>query len=315
MGQVHTALLARVDTVDAITVVDVDIDRAREVARPIGATAVDDPMSAFDAVDAAVIATPPSTHARLLKVAVDARCPTLCEKPLAENVSVAAEVANYVEEAGVLVEVGFHRRFDAGFRAARAAIADGRLGKLHLIRLQSTEPGRAPSPRTNLLRNTAIHDFDLVRWLSGDEVVSVYAEGSDRERRTFDPRFDPDSIVAAMRLSSGGLAAVTVSRLSPNGYDVRAEIVGGHDQILVGMTERTPVRSVEPGFLLPRDEPWSSWQIRFENAYERELTHFLAAVAGDEACGATVRDGLEAQCIAEAAKRSLDSGTRVEFQR
>jgi myo-inositol 2-dehydrogenase / D-chiro-inositol 1-dehydrogenase len=262
-----------------------------------------------------VIATPVETHAVLVKAAVGRGCPVLCEKPLAENLTAAIELANYLDGAGVLVKVGFQRRFDYGYRAARAAVVEGQLGRIYLMRLQTTEPGRPPSPKTNLFRNTAIHDFDLVRWLSGEEVLSVYVDGADRDRRVFDPQFDPDTIVASLRLTGGALAAVTVTRLSPLGYDVRAELVGSRDHVAVGWSERTPVRSVERNSKLIGSKRWSSWQTRFEEAYRSEVTRFLEAVAGGADSGAGVRDAIEAHRIADAARKSLEQGLPVMLEK
>lgn len=314
MGRLHAGLLASREAVSGLVVADADVDQAKAVAESLGAEAAPDPMDALESADAAVIATPPDTHAILVKAAVGRGCPVLCEKPLAESLAASIELANYVDEAGVLVKVGFQRRFDHGYRAARAALMEGRLGRLYLMRLQATEPGRPPSPKTNLFRNTAIHDFDLVRWLSGEEVLSVYVDGADRDRRVYDRRFDPDTIVASLRLTGGALAAVTVTRLSPRGYDVRAELVGSRDHIAVGLSERTPMRSVERDAIATPSEHWSSWQMRFEEAYRSEVTAFLEAVAGGADSGAGVRDAVEAQRIAEAAKMSLEQGSPVTLR-
>lgn len=315
MGQLHARLLANAKAASELVVADADVDRAKAVAEDLGAEVAPDPMGALESVDAAVIATPAETHAVLVKAAVRRGCPVLCEKPLAENLAAAIELADYVDGAGVLVKVGFQRRFDYGYRAARAAVTEGRLGRLYLMRLQMTEPGRPPSPRTNLFRNTAIHDFDLVRWLSGEEVLSVYVDGADRDRRVFDPRFDPDTIVASLRLTGGALAAVTVTRLSPLGYDVRAELVGSRDHVAVGWSERTPVRSLERNSRPIGRERWSSWEARFDEAYRSEVTEFLDAVAGGADSGAGVRDAVEAHRIAEAARTSLEQGLPVTLEK
>jgi myo-inositol 2-dehydrogenase / D-chiro-inositol 1-dehydrogenase len=311
MGQLHARLLASTKGVSELIVADADVDQAKTVAEGLGAKAIPDPMEALGSVDAAVIATPTEAHAVFVKAAVGRGCPVLCEKPLAESLDAAIELADYVSGTGVLVRVGFQRRFDYGYRAARAAVTENRLGRLYLMRLQVTEPGRAPSPKTNLLRNTAIHDFDLVRWLSGEEVLSVYADGAQRDGRAFDPRFDPDTIVASLRLTGGALAAVTVSRMSPLGYDVRAELVGSHDHLAVGWSNRTPVRSVERDATATGSEPWRSWETRFEQAYRSEVSEFLGAVAGGADSGAGVRDAVEAHRIAEAAGVSLEQGLPV----
>ena len=311
MGQLHARLLASTKAVGKLVIADADVDRAKAVAEVLGAEAVPDPMDAFESVDAAVIATPAKAHAVLVKAAVRRGCPVLCEKPLADTLDAEIELADHVDGTGVLVRVGFQRRFDHGFQAARAAVTENRLGKLYLMRFQVTEPGLAPSPKTNLIRNTAIHDFDLVRWLSGEEVLSVYADGAHRDKRVFDPGLDPDTIVASLRLTGGVLAAVTVSRMSPLGYDVRAELVGSRDHVAVGWSDRTPVRSVERHPAAPSSERWRSWETRFEEAYRGELSAFLEAVAGGADCGAGVRDAVEAHRIADAARMSLEQGLPV----
>ncbi len=214
MGQLHARLLTNAKAVSELVVADADVDQAKAVAEGLGAEVASDPMDALESVDAAVIATPAETHAVLVKAAVERGCPVLCEKPFAENLAAAIELADYVDGAGVLVKVGFQRRFDYGYRAARAAVIEGRLGRLYLMRLQATEPGRPPSPKTNLFRNTAIHDFDLVRWLSGEEVLSVYVDGADRDRHVFaitwrwggvsEPQCDPSNVTPCPSVASAG---------------------------------------------------------------------------------------------------------------
>jgi len=311
MGQLHAELLAGMKGVSELVVADADAHQAKAVAEGLGAEAVTDPMDALDSADAAVIATPAQTHSVLVKAAVGRGCPVLCEKPLSENLHAAIELADYVDRSGVLARVGFQRRFDHGYRAARDAVIENRLGRLYLIRLQVTEPGRPPSPKTNLLRNTAIHDLDLVRWLSGQEVLTVYADGAQRDKPIFDPRLDPDTIIVSLRLTGGALAAVTVSRMSPLGYDVRAELVGSRDHVAVGWTNQTPVHSVERDSTIAGHDRWRSWQMRFQDAYSAELRGFLEAVAGGTDSGAGVRDAVEAHRIAEAARISLEQGSLV----
>jgi len=314
MGQLHARLLASTKAVSELVVADADVGRAKAVAEGLCAEAVPDPLEALDSADAAVIATPARAHAVLVKAAVGRGCPVLCEKPFAESLDAAIDLADYVDGTGVLVKVGFQRRFDQGYRAARTAVVENRLGSLYLMRLQVTEPGLPPSPKTNLLRNTAIHDFDLVRWLSCEEVLSVYADGAQRNGQAFDPRFDPDTIVASLRLTGGVLAAVTVSRMSPLGYDVRAELVGSRDHVTVGWSRRTPVRSIEPNATAIGSERWRSWQTRFEDAYRREVGAFLEAAAGGADSGAGVRDAVEAHRIADAARKSLEQGLPVTLE-
>ena len=312
MGQVHARLLAGAKSVDSLLVSDADVDKAKAVAKCLGAEAAADAAHAIDSADAVVIATPAEAQASMVKAAVARGCPVLCEKPFGENLAVARELASLIDSAGVLVKVGFQRRFDYGYRAARTAVLGNQLGKLYLMRLQVTEQGLPPSPKTNLIRNTAIHDFDLLRWLSGEEVVSVCAAGAQRGSSAFDPRLDPDTIVVSVRLTDGVLAAVTVSRMSPLGYDIRAELVGSRDHVVVGWTGRTPVHSVERDPTTIGTEPWQSWQGRFEDAYREQICDFLDSVGGGtDSFGAGVSDAVKAHCIAEAVKLSLVRGEPV----
>ena len=312
MGQVHARLLVGAKGVSGLLVADADVDKAKAVAKGLGADAAVDAAHAIESADAAIIATPAETQAFLVKAAVTKGCPVFCEKPFGENLSEARELATLVDSAGVLVRVGFQRRFDYGYHAARTAVLGNELGKLYLIRLQVTEQGLPPSPKTNLIRNTAIHDFDLLRWLSGEEVVSVYAAGAQRGTSEFDPRLDPDTIIVSVRLTNGVLAAVTVSRMSPLGYDIRAELVGSWDHVVVGWTGRTPVHSVERDSTTIGTNPWRSWQGRFEEAYRKQMCDFLDSVAGgNHSFGAGVSDAVKAHCIAEAVKLSLVRGEPV----
>ena len=257
MGLLHAKLLREMPEIDTLLVTDLDPQRARAVRREVDAEVVANPIVALERADAAIIATPPDTHAELAKAAVDRRRPDLCEKPLAADLRGAIDVADYVQSTGVPVQVGLQRRFDPAYAAARALVASGSLGRLHLMRLHGTEPTTPRSHRTTLFRNTAIHDFDLIRWLSGTEVESVYVEGSDREQGPFDRGLDPDTIVVTVRLCDGSLGSVTITRLSPHGYDVRAKLVGSLDHIVVGgpnaprsgCWNRTPQSSQTPGGL------------------------------------------------------------------
>lgn len=302
MGILHARLLAAMPDVELV-VSDTDGGQANAVGKELGVAAVTDPVMALGLADAAVIATPPDSHASLVSAALERRRPVLCEKPLATSLPEAIRVASEVRSSGVAVQMGFQRRFDPGHVAARQLVAAGRLGRLQLIRLERTEPVAARSPKTDLLRNTAIHDFDIVRWLSGLDVLNVYADGSQRDGQ-FDRAVDPDSVVITMRLSDGSLASLTVSRLSPYGYDVRAELLGSDDHVLVGWDDRTPVRRID-ATQGPPERRWQNWHDRFHDAYRAELEAFLRAAHGREPVSVTVDDGVAAQRVAEAAGRSL----------
>ena len=311
MGSLHAGLLRQMTDVDELFLADQDLAVARTAAATLGGVALGDPFAALDAADAAIIATHPNSHAKLVMAAVERGRPVMCEKPLAADVAQATTLARRVQGSGIPVQVGFHRRFDPGLVAARSLIEEGSLGRLQLIRLEGTEPGLPPSNLTNIFRNTAVHDFDLVRWLSGEEVTSVFAAGARREGGTFDPNLDPDTIVVTLRLISGALGVVSVSRLSPLGYDVRAEVLGSMDHVSVGWTDRSPIHAVERLSNTLRPDAWKTWQERFEDAYRAELTAFLAVAAGRRSVPVTMQDAIEAQRIGEAARRSMEAGVPI----
>ncbi len=312
MGRLHARHLAETPGAELL-IVDSDGARAHAVAEELGGKVVIETSDALDLADAVVIATPPATHASLLRAGLERRRPMLCEKPIGATLSETAVLAAEVLASGVPVQVGFQRRFDPAHAEAHALIDSGELGRLALISLVRTEPVAPSSPKTNLLRNTAIHDFDLVRWFSGCEVVSVYADGAQRAGGEFDPERDPDSVVVSMRLSDGSLACSTVSRLSPMGYDVRAELLGSTGHIVVGWDDRAPVRALDRP-TAPRARPWLDWQERFAVAYREEVRAFLAAATGTGDVSVTVDDGLRAERIAEAASESLRSRRRIDVR-
>lgn len=315
MGAVHAKLLRGLSHVDSVVLGDTDDSRSSAVARSLGVDSAPTPMEALVTADAVVIATPPATHDGLIEAAIERGRPVLCEKPLADDLEAAIAVARRVDAAGVPVQLGFQRRFDPGYAEVHRRISTGELGTLYLIRLSGTEPVRPRSEKTNLLRNTAIHDFDVLRWLSQAEVTSIHVRGSTRSLRAADPGEDPDSIVASVALANGCIAVVSASRLSPLGYDARAEVLGSLGHVTVGSTSRTPIVAVEGRRHTDPDRRWHDWEDRFELAFRRELQAFVEVARGKASPAVTVHDGVEAQRIADAGRRSLDVGRAIEMER
>jgi myo-inositol 2-dehydrogenase/D-chiro-inositol 1-dehydrogenase len=303
MGGMHADLLGAMDEVDALFVVDADEARADEVARRNGGTAVSFD-EALDAAEAIVVATPAEFHASAVIAAVDAGRHVLCEKPLTDALDSSIELTRRIEADGAHVEVGFQRRHDAAFVAARAATQ----GRRHLVKLTAQDPlvtrrpwrGEPPEVAP-IFRDSSVHDFDVVRWLTGQEVTEVHAVTGSRDG---EPPVDPreiESAVVSMRLSDGTLAVLDASWLQPSGYDVRIEVVGAAGAVSAGRTQRTPVQPVEAG---ETADPWLGFLERFEDAYRAELAAFLACCRTGGPPAATARDGLEALRIAVAATRS-----------
>ena len=308
MGSKHAALLARLPDVDEVLVVDAVATRAAEVARDVLGQAVSHD-EALDAADAVVIATPAELHAATVDAAVARGLPALCEKPLTDDLRSTAELVERVEAAGAHVEIGFQRRHDPAYLAGRARIADGSAGRLHLLRLTAFDPRVTPRPigewpaneTAPVFLHSSIHDFDFVRWMSGQEVVEVAADASRRDQaRPDDPR-GIETAVVTMRCSEGTLAVLEATWLHPGGYDSRVELVADAVHLTMGLSPRTPAAHIE---WAAGDDPWRGYLDRFEVAYRSELIAFLAAARGERAPGSRARDGLEAHRIAIAATRA-----------
>jgi myo-inositol 2-dehydrogenase/D-chiro-inositol 1-dehydrogenase len=309
IGAFHARTLAGLDGVARITLCDADEDRARVLARQLGAAHAATPADLIErGIDALVIAASTASHAPLLRLAAAEGIPAFCEKPVGLDLETVVAVRDEVERAGILVQVGFQRRFDAGYRAAADAVRSGALGTLLCVRLATHDP--APPAEAyiassgGIFRDLHIHDFDALRFVSGDEVVEVYADGAVQDTAWFADHDDVDVAGGVLRLRGGGLAVFTGARRDPRGYDVRLEAFGTRDSIAVGADRRTPLRSVEAGVPAPPEPGYRDFMERFEAAYRAELESFIGTVRGTEGTSCTLAEACAAMQIAIAADRS-----------
>jgi len=310
IGAFHAGTLSALPAVSSLVVTDAVPAVAAAVAARLPVEVSGSPEELLAAgVDGVVIAAATDAHPELLLAAVAAGLPVFCEKPLARTVDEGLRVAGKIAGSGVAVQIGYPRRFDAGFAAARAAVAAGELGRLHTLRSTTLDP--APPPAAYLaasggiFRDCAVHDFDAVRWVSGREVVEVYATGSALGDPVFAATSDVSTAAAVLTLDDGTLAVVSNTRYNPRGYDVRLELHGTADSIAVGLEPRLPLRSVEPGATFPDGEPHGFFMDRFAAAFRAELAAFTEVVAGARPSPCTVEDALETGWVAEAASLSL----------
>lgn len=315
IGRLHARVLAAQTEVSEIIVADVVPGRARELAAECNGRAVESVEEALDDADAVVIATPTDTHATLVRAAVERGLPTFCEKPLAFDLRETADLVGRVERAGVPLQVGFQRRFDPAYREARRLVEAGELGIVYLVRLIAHDhepPPDAYIPTSGgLFRDSSIHDFDALRWVTGQEVVEVYATGSVRAFDAFARHGDVDTGAAILRLGDGTLGVLGQTRHDPRGYDVRMEIVGSRDSVTVGLGPRTPIRSLEPDAATAPGAAWTSFLDRFEVAYTEEVRAFVQVARGAIRSPCTAQDALEAMRISVAATQSLANGRPV----
>ncbi|MFI8307012.1 Gfo/Idh/MocA family oxidoreductase [Streptomyces sp. NPDC085927] len=309
IGTIHAHTLSRHRDVGSLILTDADPARAQALAHRLGETAAPGVDEIYTwGVDALVITTATSAHAELIGRAARAGLPVFCEKPIALDLAGTLQAVSEVEAAGTVLQMGFQRRFDPGYTGAREAVRSGRLGRLHTVRAMSSDPEPPPAgylPQSGgLYRDTLIHDFDIVRWVTGREIVDVYAAGSDAGPAMFREADDVDTGAALLTLEDGTLAVLTATRMNGAGYDVRMELAGERDQIVVGLDDRTPIASTEPTGPPAADKPWTGFLERFGPAYEAELTGFVEVVRGERANPCDGREALQALRVAEACELS-----------
>ncbi|MCX4656145.1 Gfo/Idh/MocA family protein [Streptomyces microflavus] len=312
IGTFHAEVLSRHPAVDSLLVADADPERAAVAATRTGASAV--PVDAMftgggrDLPDALVICSATAAHASLIARAARAGLPAFCEKPIALDLPGTLGALAEVEAAGSILQLGFMRRFDAGYGEARAAVREGRLGRLHTVRAVTSDPAPPPADYLplsgGLYRDCLVHDFDVLRWVTGREVSEVYATGSDAGPAMFRAAGDVDTAAALLTLDDGTLATTTATRCNGAGYDVRMELAGELDQIAVGLDDRTPLTSAEPEGPGAPAKPWPGFLERFAPAYEAELDAFLRVARGELANPCDGREALHALRIAEACEIS-----------
>jgi myo-inositol 2-dehydrogenase/D-chiro-inositol 1-dehydrogenase len=267
---------------------------------------IDDPN-----IEAVMICTPTATHSPMVEAAAAAGKHIFCEKPLDLDLEVASRASSAAQQANVILQIGFNRRFDPSFRRVRDAVRDGEIGALCMLRVISRDP--APPPveyiraSGGIFLDMMIHDFDMVRFLSGSEVEEVQAFGSVR----VDPRIgeagDIDTAVVSLRLASGALAVIENSRRAVYGYDQRVEAFGVDGAIEAGnRTASTTQLKTKAGIRV--ENPLHFFTERYETAYRLELAAFLDSIRNGTAPECSGLDALPTLAIAAAAQRSLHSG-------
>jgi myo-inositol 2-dehydrogenase/D-chiro-inositol 1-dehydrogenase len=318
IGAFHADTLSHLESVDSLVVTDAVPSVTASVAERFDAEAAESPEALIaSGVDGIVIAAATDAHTALIRAGVEAGIPVFCEKPLSGVVGETVDIADLVKASGVPVQVGYPRRFDPAYRAARDAVVSGELGWVHTVRSTTLDP--APAPRGyiavsgGLFRDCSVHDFDTVRWVTGREVVEVYATGSARGEDFFAEIGDVATAQTLLTFDDGASAVVSNTRYNPRGYDVRLEVHGTADSVAAGWTDSTPLRNLEPDTNWPSGNPWTFFMDRLTDAFRAELTAFTDVVAGRQPSPCTVDDALAVAWIAEAATLSLQQHRPVQI--
>jgi myo-inositol 2-dehydrogenase/D-chiro-inositol 1-dehydrogenase len=215
------------------------------------------------------------------------------------------------------VHIGFQRRFDTGYRRVRDAVASGELGFVHTIRaatMDQAPPHAAYLPTSGgLFRDCSVHDFDIIRFVTGREVSRVFAVGANKGEQFFTEAGDVDTAAATLVLDDGTLVSVTATRYNGAGHDVRMEVHGSQGTLGVGHDTSLAITSAEPGTEWPPGPRHWSFMERFLPAYVSELTAFFDVARGATPSPCTVADALQAFRTAEACARSMQTGAPVDL--
>jgi inositol 2-dehydrogenase len=319
LGRVYARdLSTRIACTRLVAVADVDgsaVDRiTSEFDIPRGTTDPGDVIG-DPSVDAVVIVTPTSTHREVTEAAAAAGKAVFCEKPLSIALDEAVAIRRAVERSGIFFQMGFMRRFDRGFAAAKQQLGDGVIGDAVVFKSTSRDPFR-PSveyadPRSSggMILDMGIHDFDLARWFMG-EVATVQAVGGVLAYPELGAVGDIDNAIISLVFTSGRLGVVDLTRNGIYGYDIITELLGTRGTLRVGYIRETPLMIMTKGMVAHDTVPY--FMERFAEAYTSQLENFAQNVLQERPPAITVDDGIEALRIAVAATRAQQTGQRIE---
>lgn len=317
IGQVHARAIASVEGADLVAIAE-PVDAAAKAAQASFGCELRtiDQIAASDDIDAVVICTPTDTHADLIEQFARAGKAVFCEKPVDLNVDRVKQALATVEAEGATLMVGFNRRFDPDFMAVKAAIDAGRIGAVEMVTITSRDPGAPPydyiKVSGGIFRDMTIHDFDMARWLLGEEVETVTAQASVLTDPKIGELGDYDSVNVILRTASGKQCVITNSRRASYGYDQRIEVLGSAGSVSAENHREANIEIANDGGYT-RPPLLNFFMTRYIAAYANEIAAFVAAVAEGAPTPTTGLDGLRALELAEAALASAQTGQAVRL--
>jgi myo-inositol 2-dehydrogenase/D-chiro-inositol 1-dehydrogenase len=315
IGKVHAGAIAATPGAKLVAVADAFPSAAEALAAASGAEVrgVDAIMNASD-VDAVLITTPTDLHATMIEQAAKAGKAIFCEKPIDLSVARVRDCLKVVADTGAQLMVGFNRRFDPNFMEVRRQIDEGTVGDVEMVSITSRDPGPPPADYITrsggLFRDMTIHDFDMARWLLGEEPVSVYAAASVLTDPKIGELGDVDSASVVLKTASGRIAQISNSRRATYGYDQRIEVHGSKGMVSAENLRATTVE-IANGDGYRREPLLNFFMTRYTQAYANEIAAFLAAVQAGKPMNPSGDDGLKALLLADAATVSAKEGRVV----
>lgn len=321
-GRMGTALAHHlaysIDDADFVSIADPSPEAREEMARRFGISETyshHERLLQESDVDAVVIVTPTSTHVDVVCAAAAAGKHIFVEKPLALTVSGCDKAIAAAQNHGVKLQVGFMRRFDPAYVAAKEKIDAGVIGEPVMFKSTGRDPWRTSlkyarrEASGGLILDMAIHDFDAARWLMGSDVQRVYGEGGCLVFPELADVGDIDNAVVNLKFANGAVGNVDVSRNAIYGYDIRSEVIGSEGSVMIGGLQQTAMLTLTKNSVAHDTVP--GFMARFADAYAAELRAFVKAVLHDEDVLVTGKDARAATAIGIAATKSFDEGRPV----
>jgi len=316
IGKAHAAAISATARAQFVAVAEPFAEVAEAMASQYGCDirTIDEIASSSD-IDGVIICTPTDTHADLIEQFCRAGKAVFCEKPVDLDIARVQNVLKVVDEVNGTLMVGFNRRFDPDFTGVKDAIDDGTIGQVEMVTITSRDPGAPPieyiKRSGGIFRDMTIHDFDMARWLLGDEVTEVQASASVLVDQEIGNAGDFDSVNVLLKTESGRQAVITNTRRATYGYDQRIEVLGSEGMAQADNHHENTVQiATASGY--KRRPLMNFFMERYMPAYEAEIRAFVAAVEEGVTPPTTGIDGLLALALAEAAVKSVAEGRVVK---
>lgn len=319
IGRMHAQNLAADPRVVLSYVYDVAEEAARGTAEEHGAQIASDVelVLSGDKVDGVLIASSTNTHVDLITKAARAGKAVLCEKPIDLDIARVNRCRDEIGDYKVPIQIGFNRRFDPGHSALRAAVAAGELGQLQQLVISSRDPGLAPFDYLRvsggLFRDMMIHDFDLARFILGEDPMEISASGSIQIEPGLKELDDIDSAMVIMKTASGKLCHINCSRRAVYGYDQRVEALGESGMLISGNRTSTALERYDEKSTAAREPLLNFFMERYTESYLNQITAFIDAVENGQTPSPSFEDGRRALMLADAAEESLRTGKTIRL--
>lgn len=321
IGKMHAEnLLFGIPETELMAVADPFADAIADWAREVGIPRLTKEASEVigdPSIEAIIICSPTETHADYIIECAKAGKHILCEKPISFDVRKTRLALEEVKKAGVKLQIGFNRRFDTNAQKLRETIESGGIGKQYIVRITSRDP--APPPidyikvSGGIFVDMMIHDFDMVRFLTGSEVKEIYSKGACLIDPEIGKAGDVDTAIVTITFANGAIGSIENSRAAGYGYDQRMEVFGSKGSVEAdNRTDSEVILRTDSGVL--GQKPLWFFIERYKDAYFKEIRSFVDAVFNDAAVSVTGEDGLEAVLIGLAATESLKTEQPVDYK-